>query len=84
MQSQEDSEQLEQDVKTKKSINVEKADVSDIARQVKMNLISAGVSLADAEKYLLTSETLSIQQLIDNLHHQVFGIDDFKDITLLA
>ncbi|CAD8198866.1 unnamed protein product [Paramecium octaurelia] len=74
----------ENEIQIKKNILVDKNDVLPIAKKVRLRLIGLKMSLNDVEKYLLTSDNLTFNQLEENLHQSIFGLEDSNEIHMLA
>ncbi|CAD8183751.1 unnamed protein product [Paramecium pentaurelia] len=74
----------ENDIQIKKNTLVDKNDVLPIAKKVRLRLIGLKMSLNDVEKYLLTSDNLTFNQIEENLHQSIFGLEDSNEIHMLA
>ncbi|CAD8064751.1 unnamed protein product [Paramecium sonneborni] len=77
-------QQEENELQKKKIINVDKNEITSIARQVKLNLIGLKISLQQVEQYLLTHENLTQHQLKQNLSNRIFGLQSLEQIEMAA
>ncbi|CAD8126591.1 unnamed protein product [Paramecium sonneborni] len=83
-EDQQEQKNNENEIQIKKNITVNKNDVQPIAKKIRLRLIGLKLPLNDVEKYLLTSENLTFNQLEENLHQSIFGLEDSNEIHMLA
>ncbi|CAD8057274.1 unnamed protein product [Paramecium sonneborni] len=84
IQPEEPEKYIEQETKLRRLGQIEKSEVLPIAKKIRLNLIAQQISLKQVEEYLLTNETLTLQQLEENLSHNVFGLMEDEEISQLA
>ncbi|CAD8140426.1 unnamed protein product [Paramecium pentaurelia] len=84
IQQEEPEKYIEQETKVRKLDSLEKKDILPLARKVRLNLIAQQISLKQIDEYLITNQILTLQQLEENLTHQIFGLKDDEEISQLA